>query len=397
VSAIQGSNENRRLGALAARIAGPAGIGGVILLVVAVLITWRSEIAWERFLRSYLVAFCFVLSLSLGGLFFTMLQHLTRAGWSVVLRRIAEGLAGNLRWIWILFIPIVIGLFTTDLYHWTHAGEDLLLAHKRPFLNPTFWVIRVVIYFAVWAGLAHFFLRASVAQDASGDPKLTLRMQRIAAPGMILYAFTQTFAIIDWVMALEPHWFSTMFGVYFFAASCCGFGATMVILCFALQRSGRVTESITTEHYQDLGKYLFAFGVVFWAYIAYSQYVLIWYANIPEETAWFLVRQSFRRAVPDPDLTAPETLEGLPGRGGGMDAVRSFHRHLLADHARDPRGAGRVREHLPAARGRLRGVVRRDLRPALERARRVVRAGHGGHRHRRSGGRTAPGVADPRR
>jgi hypothetical protein len=130
-----------------------------------------------------------------------------------------------------------------------------------------------------------------VAQDASGDPKLTLRMQRIAAPGMILYAFTQTFAIIDWVMALEPHWFSTMFGVYFFAASCCGFGATMVILCFALQRSGRVTESITTEHYQDLGKYLFAFGVVFWAYIAYSQYVLIWYANIPEETAWFLVRQ----------------------------------------------------------------------------------------------------------
>ncbi|MHC4219985.1 MAG: hypothetical protein ACYSU7_16195, partial [Planctomycetota bacterium] len=117
MSAIQGSNENRRLGALAARIAGPAGIGGVILLVVAVLITWRSEIAWERFLRSYLVAFCFVLSLSLGGLFFTMLQHLTRAGWSVVLRRIAEGLAGNLRWIWILFIPIVIGLFTTDLYH----------------------------------------------------------------------------------------------------------------------------------------------------------------------------------------------------------------------------------------------------------------------------------------
>jgi hypothetical protein len=92
-------------------------------------------------------------------------------------------------------------------------------------------------------------------------------------------------------MTLEPHWYSTMFGVYFFAASCCGFGATMVILCFTIQCMGRVTESITTEHYQDLGKFLFAFGVVFWAYIAYSQYMLIWYANIPEETGWFAARQ----------------------------------------------------------------------------------------------------------
>jgi hypothetical protein len=286
-----GPNENRQLGTLAARIAGPAGVGGFILLIVAVLIAWLGDAGWERFLRAYLVAFCFVLSLSLGGLFFTMLHHLTRAGWSVVLRRIAEGLAGNLRWIWILFIPIVIGLFTTELYPWAHAADDPLLDHKEPFLNTTFWLIRAVIYFVVWAALAHLFVGHSVAQDASGDPRLTLRMQRIAAPGMILYGFTQTFAIIDWVMTLEPHWYSTMFGVYFFAASCCGFGATMVILCFAIQRTGRVTESITTEHYQDLGKFLFAFGVVFWAYIAYSQYMLIWYANIPEETGWFAARQ----------------------------------------------------------------------------------------------------------
>jgi hypothetical protein len=291
VSVIAGSNENRWLGGLATRIAWPAGFGGLVLLGAAALITWRGDVAWDRFLRAYLVAFCFVLSLSLGGLFFTMLQHLTRAGWSVVVRRVAEGLAGNLRWIWILFIPIVIGLYTTDLYHWTHVGDDLLLKHKAPFLNTTFWLIRAAFYFAVWAGLAHFFIRNSVAQDASGDPRLTLRMQKVAAPGMILYAFTQTFAIIDWVMALEPHWYSTMFGVYFFSASCCGFAATLIIGCFALQRSGRVTDSITTEHYQDLGKFLFAFGIVFWAYIAYSQYMLIWYANIPEETGWFAARQ----------------------------------------------------------------------------------------------------------
>ncbi|MHC4100944.1 MAG: quinol:cytochrome C oxidoreductase [Planctomycetota bacterium] len=289
---IAGPNENRQLGApLAARIAWPAGVGGLILLVVAVLVAWLGEAGWERFLRAYLVAFCFVLSLCPGGLSFTMLHPLTRAGWSVVVRRIAEGLAGNLRWLWVLFIPIVIGLFTTDLYHWRHIGDDVLLEHKEPFLNTTFWLIRAVIYFVVWAGLAHFFVSNSVAQDASGDSRLTLRMQRVAAPGMILYGFTQTFAIIDWVMALEPHWYSTMFGVYFFAASCCGFGATLIILCFALQRTGRVADSITTEHYQDLGKFLCAFGIVFWAYIAYSQYMLIWYANIPEETGWFAARQ----------------------------------------------------------------------------------------------------------
>ena len=284
-------NEDRTLGELASKAFLFAGIPGVFLLAVATVMTSQTDITWERLLRSYLTAFIFVLSLSLGGLFFTMLQHLSRAGWSVVIRRLAEGLAGNLRWIWILFIPIAIGLYTTDLYHWTHAEGDTLLEHKAGYLNTTFWMIRAGIYFLVWGVLAHYFVSSSVAQDTSGDPKITLRMQSVAAPAMILYAFTQSFAIIDWVMALEPHWFSTMFGVYFFAASCCGFGATMILLCFTLQRSGRVTESITTEHYQDLGKFLFAFGIVFWAYIAYSQYLLIWYANIPEETTWFMIRQ----------------------------------------------------------------------------------------------------------
>ncbi len=285
-------NENRSLGDLASKAVLFAGIPGVFLLAVATVMTSRSDVTWERLLRAYLAAFVFVLSLSLGGLFFTMIQHLTRAGWSVVIRRLAEGLAANLRWIWILFLPIAIGMLTTDLYHWTHPDPgDTVLAHKAPYLNTTFWIIRAIFYFAVWGGLAHYFVRNSIAQDATGDPQITLRMQRVATVGMILYAFTQTFAIIDWVMAIEPHWFSTMFGVYYFAASCCGFGATMVLMCFVLQRSGRVTESITVEHYQDMGKFLFAFGVVFWAYIAYSQYMLIWYGNIQEETTWFLIRQ----------------------------------------------------------------------------------------------------------
>jgi hypothetical protein len=116
-------------------------------------------------------------------------------------------------------------------------------------------------------------------------------MQRFAPIGLILYALTQTFAAFDWMMSLEPHWFSTMYPVYFFAASCCGFFAFTILLVFFLQRNGRITSEVTVEHYQDAGKLLFAFGIVFWAYIAFSQYMLIWYANIPEETGWYLTRQ----------------------------------------------------------------------------------------------------------
>ncbi|MHC4108963.1 MAG: quinol:cytochrome C oxidoreductase, partial [Planctomycetota bacterium] len=279
-----------QLGELAPRIMGwglLAGAAGLIASLIVVMLDWADT---ERFYRSYLNAFCFVMSLSLGALFFTLLHHLTRAGWSVVLRRIAEAIAGNLMWIWVLFIPIAIGMLTGHLYEWA-ADPDHLLPPKAGFLNPTFWLIRSGIYFAVWFVIARYFFRTSVAQDESGDPHLTSRMQTMSAGAMVLYAFTQTFAAIDWMMTLESEWFSTMFGVYFFAASTCGFFALLIISMSLLQRWNRVTEEITTEHYHDAGKLLFAFGIVFWAYIGYSQYMLIWYANLPEETAWFIPRQ----------------------------------------------------------------------------------------------------------
>ncbi|MCH8165190.1 MAG: quinol:cytochrome C oxidoreductase [Planctomycetes bacterium] len=290
------TNENRYLGELVPKICRYAGLGGLALLVASVVLGWAGEAGLERFLRSYLVAFFFVLSLSLGGLFFVLLQHLTRAGWSVVVRRIAEGLADNLKWLWIPFIPILVAVWTGHLYDWADPSrlseaERALFQHKEPFLTPWFWTIRAAVYFGVWAWLARFFVNRSVQQDATGDPQTTTRMQSVAAPGMILYAFTQTFAAVDWIMTLEFAWYSTMFGVYFFAASTCGAFAAMIIILYLLQRSGRLTNVITTEHYHDLGKLLFAFGVVFWAYIAYSQYMLIWYANIQEETIWFVIRQ----------------------------------------------------------------------------------------------------------
>jgi len=267
-----------------------------VLIIVSIVLGFLVK-DWDRFWRAYVIAYCFVLSICLGGLFFTMLQHLTRAGWSVAIRRISEGLASNLKWIWIGFIPIAVLVWSGDLYHWAGGIENLpqaeadILRAKEPYLTPWFWTARAALYFVIWFALARFFVGNSIAQDTSGDPTLTSRMQSVAAPGMILYAFTQSFAAIDWLMTLEFTWFSTMFGVYFFAASCCGFAATMILLLYFLQRAGRITESVSIEHYHDLGKFLFAFGIIFWSYIAYSQYMLIWYGNIPEETTWFLIRQ----------------------------------------------------------------------------------------------------------
>ncbi len=291
------TGENRRLGELGQHVMRVAGLIGLAGIAVSLLIAFVGpEGTWERFFRSYLVAFMYVLSISLGAYFFVFIQHATRAGWSVTVRRVAEGLMANLMWIWVLFIPIAIAAVMsskTHLYEWAIPGaaeHDHVLHHKAGYLNITFWLIRAAFYFFVWALFARFFWRNSVAQDASGDPELSARMQSVSPVAAILFAITLTFAAIDWVMALEPHWFSTMWGVYNFAGACCGGFATMIVIFYGLQKSGRVQHSVTLEHYQDLGKMVFAFGVVFWAYIGYSQYMLIWYANLPEETTWFIAR-----------------------------------------------------------------------------------------------------------
>jgi hypothetical protein len=262
------------------------GFGGSLLLARA------TENGMDHLLETYLVTFAFFLSISLGGLFFVLLEHCTRAGWSVVARRVAEAVAANVWVMAILVIPVVLGM--DHLYHWTDAAavaHDPLLEAKVGFLNPTFFMIRLAIYFLIWGALATFLYRTSVAQDASGDPALTLRMERVSAPGMVLFALSLNFAAFDLLMSLDPHWFSTIFGVYYFAASVVAFFAVMPKIIYGLQMRGILKNAITVEHYHDFGKLLFAF-VVFWAYIAFSQYMLIWYANVPEETEWFLKRQT---------------------------------------------------------------------------------------------------------
>ncbi len=270
-------------------------IGGLIVLGLALVLGWMKGDSLKYFYHAYLVSFCFYLSLSLGALFFVALQHASRAGWSIAVRRVSEILAANALLMALLFLPILLPLLfgSTSLYEWLDASKvagDEVLEGKKPYLNLPFFTVRALVYFGIWGFLVWFFFRRSVEQDASGDAGLSLKMEKLSYPALVLFALTTTFAAIDWMMSLTPHWFSTIYGVYYFGGAVVGFFALLILVLIALQSKGRLTSAVTVEHYHELGKFLFAF-VVFLGYIAFSQYMLIWYANIPEETTWYLPRQ----------------------------------------------------------------------------------------------------------
>ena len=262
----------------------------VILAVGAV--AWLASAAGyasdpQRFHFSYLVGFMFFVSIALGAAFFVMVQHITGSTWSVTMRRLMEGLMAGVAPAALLFLPVAFGLH--DLYHWSHAeavAKDLLLQGKQPYLNEPFFLARAGFYFLIWVVLSRKLCGHSSAQDATGDVKHTWSARRWSAPGILLMFITVTFASFDWLMSLDPHWYSTIFGIYFYSGGALGFVAAMVLIALALRRAGVLAEAIQIEHYHDLGKWLFAL-TVFWTYIAFSQYMLIWYANIPEETIWF--------------------------------------------------------------------------------------------------------------
>lgn len=268
---------------------------GVVLAVVglgaSLALGFASEAARHQLWHSWLVGSLFVLSIALGGLFFVLVHHSTQAGWSVVVRRIAENAMATLPFLALLFVPLALfGLH--DLFHWTHAEavqQDPLLLHKKPYLNETFFLIRAVAYFAIWSALALWFGRQSRLQDGTGDHELTRRMRRASPPGLLLFAVTVTFFAFDWLMSLNPHWYSTIFGLYFFAGSAMAFFAFLALVVIAASRAGLLAGVVSAEHQHDIGKLLFGF-VVFWAYMAFSQYLLIWYANLPEETGFFAER-----------------------------------------------------------------------------------------------------------
>ncbi|MFQ5568824.1 MAG: hypothetical protein ACE5G0_04065 [Rhodothermales bacterium] len=266
----------------------PLGLG--IALLVASAVGWNLES--EQFYFSYLIGWVFCLSLALGALFLVMIKHLTKAYWVVAVRRIPEALLWSFPLLIVLFIPIFFGM--NDLFHWTEHGIDdptsehfdEILAGKTAYLNVPFFLIRMAFYFLIWMYLSYRLYTLSIRQDVDPDPNIPALQRRVSAWGLPLVAVTSAFASFDLLMSLDPHWFSTIFGVYFFGGAFLAALSFIALATILLHRGGMLHNIITKDHLQDLGKLMFGF-VVFWAYIAFSQYMLYWYGSIPEETVWF--------------------------------------------------------------------------------------------------------------
>lgn len=265
-------------------------IGGGVAFVGAVLCAILGAGNPKQFFFSWLVSFLFFVSLGIGALFFVLIQYAAQGGWGIVVRRIGETTFATIPVMAALFLPLLLGLH--DLYSWSVPGaadHDALLRWKSPYLNVPFFLVRAAIFFGIWSFIALAYYRGSRGQDATGDPAVTARLRKFAGPAMIVLALTTAFASVDWIMSLTPHWYSTIFGVYFFAGAFVGFIALLSVAAVAMRRAGLLDTIISAEHLHDIGKLLFAF-TAFWAYIAFSQFLLIWYANLPEETIWYRAR-----------------------------------------------------------------------------------------------------------
>lgn len=252
----------------------------------ALALTTDPKRAWY----AYLVAFFYFVSLALGGLFFTAIQHVVKAGWSVNIRRFAEALVAFLPIAAVGALILLIG--APKLYVWLNpemVKADPLLAHKAGYLNQTFFWIRTALFFGLWLYFAKVIVGRSVEQDKTGDVNLTIKNVGTSIAFVAVFALSYSFFSVDTLMSLEPHWFSTIFGVYCFAGLFQSTIAMITLITIYFLKKGRLKGLVDDNHLHDLGKFLFAF-TVFWAYIAFSQFMLIWYANLPEETIFYIPR-----------------------------------------------------------------------------------------------------------
>ena len=265
------------------------------VIVFAALVSWLGALAGyfidpERFFPSYLVGFMSVTVISLGCLFFVMVMFLTGSAWSVTVRRFFETIAASIPVAAVLILPVLAGIH--HLYEWSHTdvvAKDHLLQGKAIFLNPTAFTIRAFVYIAIWTLIATRIYSNSTKQDRTHSAAQMDSSSRWSAPGLLVTFLTVSLAAFDWVMSLQPHWYSTIFGIYIYAGGGLSCMAAVVLVSLWFRKYGILEKSITVEHYHDLGKWMFAL-TVFWTYIAFSQYLLIWYANLAEETIFYMAR-----------------------------------------------------------------------------------------------------------
>lgn len=243
----------------------------------------------KQFFFSYLTSFVFIASISLASLFYVMLQHVTHSSYSVVFRRVPEVIAKNIFILAILFIPILFGMHT--LFEWTNwtpaqIAASTALQFKSHWLSIPGFIVRNIIYFLIWSFLGYRLYTNSVKMDETGDWGLQTLLRRTSGPGLWVFALTCAFAGFDWLMFLYPHWYSTIFGIYFFAMGFQAFFPMMILILLYFRKKGILANTITLKHFNDLGLLTFAF-TIFYTYIAFAQFFLIYYANIPEEVIWY--------------------------------------------------------------------------------------------------------------
>ncbi len=262
-----------------------AGLVGVVLTIVGFMLAGQA-----RFFQAYLVAYTFWMGLVLGSMALLMVQHLSGGAWGVVIRRPLEAVVRTLPIMAILYVPIVFGMH--DLYHWTHAdvaANDAIVREKAAYLNRDFFLVRQVIYFVIWNAMGWFLTKWSAEQDRTGDPGLIRRLSILSGGGLVVYSLTVTFAMIDWTMSVNPHWFSTMWGPLYMVGQALSAMSFVIVILIMLSQVAPLNRVVTSAHLHDLGKLLFAF-LMLWAYLTFSQFLIIWSANVVEEIPHYLIR-----------------------------------------------------------------------------------------------------------
>lgn len=265
-----------------------AGLG-----LLALTLLGGATVGWKHALASYQVGVMGVLAISLGSLFWVMVFEMTNAGWHTTMKRQWQNIMMN-TWFCMVLLLVFVAVELVNqgvLLKWLDPAiaDTHLIEHKKPFLNAGFFMVRFLVYLALWSFLTVRLYRLSVRQDSNGDRWLTQKARYMSGWGLVALALSLTFAAFDYMMSMDYRFFSTMWGVYYFAGGALGSVCLLVLVMFFLRRAGKLEGVYTQEHQADLGKLMFAF-TVFWTYISYGQYFLIWYSNIPEETSWFLVR-----------------------------------------------------------------------------------------------------------
>jgi hypothetical protein len=273
------------------RFTGLSVIIGLVALIALALCVVGAMLEPTQFAFSWLFAFAFYFTLCAGCFFWVIVHYATDAEWTVVVRRQLENIAVLIALVAVFLVPVL--LLRTHLFEWMNIppGKEALLDSKRAYLNWNFYLIRAVVFFGFFIIASQLLRRFSIRQDKDGNPQFTIRMRKIAFISLPLFALSLTFGAYDWLLSLNYRWFSTMFGVYIFAGTAGSSMALLVLVITALRKAGYLNNVVTTQHYHIMGKWMFAF-TVFWAYIGFGQYMLIWYANMPEETQYFIVRNT---------------------------------------------------------------------------------------------------------